>query len=57
MKVAEAMSRDVSVANPNQSIREAARIMAQMDAGVVPVAENDRLVGIITDRDIAVRAV
>ena len=57
MKVAEAMSRDVRVANPNQSIYEAACIMAQMDAGVVPVAENDRLVGMITDRDIAVRAV
>ncbi|HEU4924952.1 MAG TPA: CBS domain-containing protein [Burkholderiales bacterium] len=51
------MSRDVSVANPNQSICEAACIMAKMDAGVVPVAENDRLVGMITDRDIAVRAV
>jgi CBS domain-containing protein len=57
MKVSEAMSRDVRVANPNQSIYEAACIMAQMDAGVVPVVENDRLVGMITDRDIVVRAV
>ena len=57
MKVAQAMSRDVRVANPNQSIREVAGTMAEIDAGVIPVGEDDRLVGMITDRDIAVRAV
>jgi CBS domain-containing protein len=57
MQVSEVMSRDVNIANPGQSIREAARMMADIDAGVVPVGENDRLVGVITDRDIAVRAV
>jgi CBS domain-containing protein len=57
MRVNEAMSRDVCVANPNQSICEAACSMAQLDAGAIPVGENDRLVGMITDRDIAVRAV
>jgi CBS domain-containing protein len=57
MQVSEVMSRDVNIANPGQSIREAARMMAEIDAGVVPVGENDRLVGVITDRDIAVRAV
>jgi CBS domain-containing protein len=57
MKVNEAMSPDVRVANPGQSICDAARIMAEIDAGVLPVGENDRLVGMITDRDIAVRAV
>jgi CBS domain-containing protein len=57
MKVSEAMTRDVRVASPDQSIREAARIMAEIDAGVLPVGENDRLVGMITDRDIAIRAV
>jgi CBS domain-containing protein len=57
MKVSEAMTRDVRVASPNQSIREAAQIMAEIDAGVLPVGENDRLVGMITDRDIAIRAV
>src|SRR5262249_35455875 len=36
---------------------DAARLMAQIDAGVLPVGENDRLVGMITDRDIAIRAV
>jgi CBS domain-containing protein len=51
------MTREVRVANPGQSIREVARIMAEIDAGVMPVGENDRLVGMITDRDIAIRAV
>jgi CBS domain-containing protein len=57
MRVNEAMSRDVRVANPQQGIREAAKMMAEIDAGALPVGENDRLVGMITDRDIAVRAV
>jgi CBS domain-containing protein len=57
MQVNEAMSTDVRIANPNQPIREAARMMAQIDAGILPVGENDRLVGMITDRDIAIRAV
>jgi len=57
MQVREVMSSDVKLANPNQSIRDAARLMAQMDCGCLPVGENDRLVGMITDRDIALRAV
>jgi CBS domain-containing protein len=57
MKVSDAMSRDVHVASPQQTIADAAREMAAIDAGALPVAENDRLVGMITDRDIAVRAV
>lgn len=57
MKVSNAMSRDVRVANPAQTIRDAARLMAEIDAGSLPVGDNDRLVGMITDRDIAVRAV
>ena len=57
MKVSDAMSRDVMVASPTQSIRDAAKMMAKIDAGVLPVGENDRLVGMITDRDIAIRAV
>ncbi|WP_136416604.1 CBS domain-containing protein [Herbaspirillum sp. ST 5-3] len=56
MRVAEAMSRDVHVANPDQSLIEAAKMMAEGDYGVLPVGENDRLVGMITDRDIVVRA-
>lgn len=57
MQVRDAMTRDVRVANPGQTIRDVARMMAEIDAGVMPVGENDRLVGMITDRDITVRAV
>ena len=57
MRVSEAMTREVRVASPGQSIRDVAKIMAEIDAGVLPVGDNDRLVGIITDRDIAIRAV
>ena len=57
MRVAEVMTRDVRLIEPNQTIRDAARLMAEMDAGIMPVSEGDRLVGMITDRDIAVRAV
>jgi CBS domain-containing protein len=51
------MTREVRVASPGQSIRDVAKIMAEIDAGVLPVGDNDRLVGMITDRDIAIRAV
>lgn len=57
MKVSEVMSKDVLLANPDQSISEAASMMAECDAGALPVGDNDRLVGVITDRDIAIRAV
>ena len=57
MQIREAMSDDVRIASPNQSIRDAAILMAKIDAGSLPVGENDRLVGMITDRDIAVRAI
>lgn len=57
MLVRDAMSRDVRVANLDQTIREVARTMKEIDAGALPVSEGDRLVGMITDRDITVRAV
>jgi CBS domain-containing protein len=57
MRVRDAMSSNVKIANPDQSIRDAARMMAEIDSGVLPVGDNDRLVGMITDRDIAIRAV
>ena len=57
MRVSEAMTREVRIATPGQSIRDVAKIMAEIDAGVLPVGENDRLIGMITDRDIALRAV
>jgi len=57
MKISKCMTRDVQLANPTQTIREAAKMMAEIDAGVLPIGEDDRLVGMITDRDIAIRAV
>ncbi len=57
MQVSEAMTRDVQIARPDQTLQEAARLMCDCDVGALPVGENDRLVGMITDRDIAVRAV
>ena len=57
MRVSEAMTRDVRLCTPGQTIREVAQTMAEIDAGSMPVGENDRLIGMITDRDIAIRAV
>jgi len=57
MKISECMTRDVRLANPDMSLQEAARLMGECDAGCLPVGENDRLVGMLTDRDIAIRAV
>jgi CBS domain-containing protein len=57
MKVREAMTGDVLLVDPNQPIRHVARMMADHDIGAIPVAQDDRLVGMVTDRDITVRAV
>jgi CBS domain-containing protein len=57
MQISEIMSTDIKIASPKQTIQDAARRMADIDAGAIPVGEGDRLVGMITDRDIAVRAV
>ena len=57
MKIREAMTGDVQTVGPEATIREAARRMAEMDVGALPVAAGDRLAGMVTDRDIAIRAV
>lgn len=57
MRVSQAMSTDVRIASPDTPIEEVARTMAEIDAGALPVGDDDRLVGMITDRDIAIRAV
>ena len=57
MQIAEIMTRDVQLASPKQTVQEAARLMADLDVGAIPVADDDRLVGMLTDRDICVRAV
>jgi len=53
----DVMSRDVKMVAPETTIREAAQQMRDGDFGMLPVAENDRMIGAISDRDIAVRAV
>lgn len=57
MKVTEVMTRDVHIASPDDSLQEVAKRMVADDIGSLPVGENDRLVGMITDRDIVARAV
>ena len=57
MKVRDVMSSDVQVARPGDTLQEVATRMASGDFGFMPVADGDRLIGTITDRDIAVRAV
>ena len=57
MKISEIMSRDVQTVSPDQTAREAATFMLREDAGSMPVSDGGRLIGMITDRDIAVRGV
>ncbi len=57
MRISEAMTRNVCIARPDQTIQDAARMMVEEDIGIVPVGDNDRLVGMLSDRDIAVRAI
>jgi CBS domain-containing protein len=57
MNIREVMTRDAKLANPDDTLQHAAKLMKECDCGILPVAEGDRLIGIITDRDIAVRAV
>ena len=57
MKVSEVMTREVQTVRPDTTAQEAASFMLREDAGSMPVSEGDRLVGMITDRDIAVRGV
>src|ERR1700730_6287665 len=56
-QVREVMSQDVKIASPKDSIEKAAKLMAETNCGVLPVGENGRLVGVVTDRDITLRAV
>jgi len=57
MQIQEIMTRSVDLVDPNTTIRDAARKMRADQVGALPVGENDRLVGMVTDRDIVVRAV
>ncbi len=57
MIISEVMTRDVRIVSPDDTLESAARLMEEQDFGSLPVAENDRLVGMLTDRDITIRAV
>jgi len=57
MKISEVMTREVTTVQADQTAQEAANFMLQGDAGSIPVTDGDRLIGMITDRDIAVRGV
>ena len=56
-KISEVMTGDVKVARPEDSVQQAAAMMADQDVGSLPVCDGERLCGMITDRDIAIRAV
>ena len=57
MRISEVMTREVATVTAEQTVQEAANFMLQGDAGSIPVTDGDRLIGMITDRDIAVRGV
>lgn len=57
MKVSEVMTREVQTVSPDQPAQDAASFMLQANAGSIPVTDGERLIGMITDRDIAVRGV
>jgi CBS domain-containing protein len=57
MRISEIMSRDVQVARPDDSIQNVARQMREIDAGSIPVCDGGGLQGMVTDRDIVIRAV
>jgi len=57
MDISAVMTRDVKVASPEDTLQKAAQLMESNDFGLLPIGENDRLVGMLSDRDITVRAV
>lgn len=57
MKISEIMTRNVQTTEPERSLREVASLMASIDSGALLVNEGDRLVGMVTDRDITIRGV
>src|SRR5207249_2428928 len=57
MKVREIMTTDVECVAPHTGIRDLADKMKTLDVGFIPVCENDRLIGTVTDRDIVIRGI
>jgi len=56
MRVSDVMTRNVECTRPDATLQEAAARMKSLDIGHLPVCDNDRLVGVLTDRDITVRS-
>ena len=57
MKVSDVMTAQVITATPETSVRKVAKMMGEIDSGVMPVVEEERVVGVVTDRDIVLRVV
>ncbi|WP_229008594.1 CBS domain-containing protein [Methylophilus sp. Leaf408] len=57
MLISQIMTPEVIVASPNDTLRSAARTMLEHDLGILPICENDGLIGMLSDRDITIRAV
>jgi CBS domain-containing protein len=55
--IREVMTRDVEVINPNDTLRDAAEKMRSLNVGAIPVCDGQRVLGMLTDRDIVVRAI
>ncbi len=55
--IAEVMTTDVEVVRPEETLRDAARAMADLDVGSLPVCDGRRMIGMVTDRDITIRGV
>jgi CBS domain-containing protein len=56
-KIKDVMTEGVELIGPDATMKEAAAKMAETDVGILPVGENDRLVGVVTDRDLVVRGI
>src|SRR5258707_13896574 len=57
MQISKIMHREVKIIDPNETLRDAAAAMKKLDGGVLPVGEHDKMVGMITDRHIAIRGI
>ena len=57
MKVSDAMTAEVQLCTPDDTLKDTALVMAALGVGLLPVTENDRLIGMISDRDIAIRGI
>lgn len=57
MKVMDVMTQNVATVNRNDSVEKAAQLMSEHNVGSIPICDNNKVVGVITDRDIALRSV